>query len=335
MAPILIDSRDLIKFGFISVLTAFSVFSAGFLFGHQQAESFYLTGNKIESLSLPEKVVGIEGDLEPQMPGIIDAGEEVDVDQPELLANEVVQSVAVNKTSSEIEDTESHDLAVSVDSKSTADKLSVTNHGISDKRDSSQAENIDTAVNEISEENTSENIINADTDKDVVQKYQAVVVSSFTSDELNKIKYSIQVGMYGRLLNAENMMETLQAKQLNAYVSDYKNNKDEVRYNVRFGYFVDKKTAVSALEAYKDNQDGDGYLVRFSVENITNLARAEGADQPALIEEDSQDSQTPESKPSDVIQDQVAPVDTINTTNVSLETHAEILAKTQIETRAN
>jgi len=32
--------------------------------------------------------------------------------------------------------------------------------------------------------------------------------------------------MYGRLLNAENMMKMLQAQQYDAYVSDYSNKKN-------------------------------------------------------------------------------------------------------------
>ena len=80
--------------------------------------------------------------------------------------------------------------------------------------------------------------------------------------------------MYGRLANAENMMKRLQAQRYEAYVSDYTNKKNEVRYNVRFGYFVDKKSAIAGLNKFKEEQKGDGYLVNFSADNIVNVARA-------------------------------------------------------------
>ena len=82
------------------------------------------------------------------------------------------------------------------------------------------------------------------------------------------IKYSIQVGVFGNIFNAQTMQKDLQ--QLDAYITEdfYKNNK--VRYNVRLGYFMDKKSAIAALHDYRNNQNGDGYLVTFSSRNILN-----------------------------------------------------------------
>ena len=337
MAPILIDSRDLIKLGFISTLTAIFVFSTGFLFGHQQAASFYLTDSVSVPLSLPEKITGINIDIEPQIPESIEAGEEIDVDQPELKSKKIAHQIVANKTTPEISNAGSQDLAFSVDSKLGDDKPLAAKQSINAESKNIQAASVETFVNGISETTPSgkaKNKISTNTDIDVIQKNQLVAVSSFTSDELNKIKYSIQVGMYGRLINAENMMGKLQAQQLDAYVSDYTNNKNEVRYNVRFGYFVDKNAALSALEKYKSDQNGNGYLVKFSVENITNIARTENIKQPAIIEKSGKNL-TPETKSLDVIQDKTLPVDTISTTNVLMETQAEILVKNQMEILVN
>ena len=44
---------------------------------------------------------------------------------------------------------------------------------------------------------------------------------------------------------------------------------------MRFGYFVDKKSALKALEKYKSSKKGDGYLVNFSAENIIDAADAD------------------------------------------------------------
>ncbi len=305
MAPILIDSRDLIKFGFISVLTAMAVFSVGFLSGHEQAASFYLEGSVQEPLSLPEKISTIESDLGQKIPAVIDAGEEIDVDQP--------QSKAYSSLASNIK-TAAIDSALAVENEFGGEAL------VTDKNINAEIENVQKMSNEAgitvtSEENISKSTAGNDSINAAADlNYQAVVANSFTEDELSKIKYSIQVGMYGRLINAENMMELLQEQQLNAYVSDYTNNKKEVRYNVRFGYFVDKKAALSALREYKRSQNGDGYLVKFSVENITNLARAINTEQPVLDE--SSEGLMPETKKQEPEHDKTLPVDVDDPANV-------------------
>ena len=332
MAPILIDSRDLLKLGFISVLTAFFVFSAGFLFGHQKAASFYLTGSQLEPLFLPEKVASVESDIAPQMPEIIDAGEEIDVDQPALESKMTTHVIAANNVRSETSNVAIHDSAFAADNES-ADTSLAANQNIKTEVTSIKPANFGSVVSEDKESDTSgnaENEVSAYAGTDEVQEHQAILVSSFTPDELNKIKYSIQVGMYGRLINAENMMEMLQAKQLNAYVSDYTNKKGEVRYNVRFGYFADKKMALTALKAYKSNQNGDGYLVKFSVENIINIARAANREQLDIIEEKNE-GLTPETKPLDVIQETNSSVDTVSAADILMATHVEILARDQME----
>ena len=312
MAPILIDSRDLKKIGFISALTAMAVFSVGFLSGHQQAASFYLAGSVQEPLSLPEKISTIESDLGQKIPAVIDAGEEIDVDQPQSKASSSL--AATKKISENINDTDVIDSALAEDNEFDGEIL------VTDKSINAEVENIkhvsdEAGITVISEENISQSTAGKDSINTAVDpNYQPVVANSFTVDELSKIKYSVQVGMYGRLINAENMMELLQAQQLNAYVSDYTNNKKEVRYNVRFGYFVDKKAALSALREYKSSQNGDGYLVKFSVENITNLARAKNIKQPVLDE--SSEGLMPESKDLEPVHDKILPVDAENPANV-------------------
>ncbi len=83
MAPILIDNRGQIKLGLISVLITVIVFAAGFLSGYQQATTFYAAGNEVEILALPVPAVLLETDVEPQLPDIIVAGADIDVDQPQ------------------------------------------------------------------------------------------------------------------------------------------------------------------------------------------------------------------------------------------------------------
>lgn len=98
-----------------------------------------------------------------------------------------------------------------------------------------------------------------------VDKKPAALISV---DGSSKIKFSIQVGVYGRLINAQNMTRELQEQNLDAYVYESNNKGSKFRYNVRVGYFEDKKSALSALKEYKYIQKGDGYVVNFSAKNI-------------------------------------------------------------------
>jgi len=232
MAPLLIDSRDLLKLGSILLLVIVMVFTGGFFIGHQRAAAFYQAGSEMQSLSLPEKTTLAENILDSQRPEVIEAGEDIDVDQPEAvaLANEASQ----NPTSDLI-------------SQKPVSKL--------------QSVPLASGAKE-----------NKQVNEKTVSRIESSVVNSFTSDDLSKIKYSVQVGMYGRFLNAENMMKMLQAQQYDAYVSDYSNKKNEIRYNVRFGYFADKKSAIARLKEFRADSQSDGYLVKFSATNIVNVA---------------------------------------------------------------
>ena len=66
-------------------------------------------------------------------------------------------------------------------------------------------------------------------------------------------------------------------------ITDYRNKKDEVRYNVRFGYFSDRKSAIKRLKKFKSDQVGDGYLVTFSADNIVNLADITAITKPVVL----------------------------------------------------
>ena len=152
----------------------------------------------------------------------------------------------------------------------------------------------------------------------------ALVTPVKTVDELEKIKYSVQVGVYGSLINAENMMRMLQAQQWDAYVSDYTNKKEEVRYNVRIGYYTDKKTAIAALKEYKKIQKGEAYLVNLSVESMTDLANAENIEQAATIE-NMAPKKSPDAVPSEAVpsRDEETQENLVTTSNVISKVQAK------------
>jgi len=105
---------------------------------------------------------------------------------------------------------------------------------------------------------------------DTPSQKQKAEVKPIVDDVSVKAKYSIQVGFYGRLDNAKKRVGKLQQENLKAYVSDYVNKNNEIRFNVRFGYFVDKSSANKALKAFNKNHKSDGYMVNYAGDKLTH-----------------------------------------------------------------
>lgn len=278
MAPILIDKRDLLKFGFLSIVLAAAFFSGGVLFGYERAATIYQAGNEVEILTLPEKSVEAS-ELEPQRPEIIAAGESIDVDYPGSVAG-----VTNKKT------------PVPIDENITVLAESVANRS---------------AIKATAERNKPITVRPVDDAVTTADKTRPVLFSSLSADQVNKINYSIQMGAYERLFNAENMMAGLHAKNLDAYVTDYVNKKGETRYNVRMGYFTDKKTAISALKRYRNTEKGGGYLVKFSAESMVNVADVKNEKTPATRNE-TEATITPSLNAAEITFDNVSKADVLS-----------------------
>jgi len=263
MAPILIDNRDLLKLGFVSVLTIVLAFAGGVMFGYQQATMGYdhEINSMAESSSLPEQKAISDIDIK-QAPDIVNTVKKTDIDQiePAKKSTDTKKSVAVISIKTE------------------------------------EKPNTVVKVNAVKEKAEKEKASAVNVTKD--KKTATLPATSAVASDNNKIKYSIQVAVYGRLNNAENMMKKLQAQNLDAYVSDYLNKKNKLRFNVRFGYFKDKKTALKALSDYINIQKGDGYLVNYSADNIVDIAQQTSVDEE------------PEKKPEKIKQpDDIVPAD--------------------------
>jgi len=270
MAPLLLDSRDLLKLGLTSIFTLVLTFATGYFFGHQKAAVFYQAGTEVQTLPLPEKNILLEELVDSKVPEVIVAGEYIDVDHAEEVVNK-------DNASSALSVEHAKDALIDVLKNTTSES----------------------SYNEI----RTVNLV-------VVQTTAVVDVNKLTEKQLSEIKYSVQVGMYGRLVNAENMVTILQAKKFDAYITDYTNKNDETRYNVRFGYFTSKTSASNKLKAFKEKQNGDGYLVKFSAENIVNVAEVNNinavSDIPEVSDviekENNKTIQIPVSEPFDAVE---------------------------------
>lgn len=231
MAPVLLDNRGLLKVGVSMVLALVVVFGGGFITGYQKAVTQQLALTQDRGIELPsvnvEQAEAVAMISAPQPPAIEEAGASIDVDDPDNIdaSDDNVQKTA--------QDMPIKDMPVKgTPIKNSSEKNSKVTQ---------------TAVLEGKQNNTIKST-NASSVLTQVSKLNA--------------RYSIQVGMYGQRVNASNLVTMLEAQGLDAYISEYMNKKQQLRYNVRFGYFENKRTALKGLKHYTDNMDGKGYLVK-------------------------------------------------------------------------
>ena len=110
-----------------------------------------------------------------------------------------------------------------------------------------------------------------------IESDETIMSQENVPENMDKIKYSIQAGVYGRLANAEKVMEQLKNEKFDAYVSEYTNKSNKVRYNVRLGYFVDKKSALPTLYHFRKEKNSEAYLVKFSADAVVDFVYEESA----------------------------------------------------------
>lgn len=257
MAPLLLDKHDLLKLAVVSAFGIIIAFSAGYYFGLKQTSlkgSDYPTSEKLASDKktvynqsnelVTSQQVNILNNLTDSE--IIDSEVDVsDIDAPEI-ANSVIDQPVLSSQKSSTE--KKYDL-----SEKNKTIKAIKNESIIEK-----------TVNKESKTSSE-----ASLDK-YIKVNESVITE--TSKEEKPIKFSIQVAVYGDLKNAQNMMQKLQKKNLDAYVSRYTAKSGKQRFNVRLGYFQKRKAALNSLNDYIKKHKGDGYLVNFSAEKIVSFA---------------------------------------------------------------
>lgn len=300
MAPILIDGRDLLKLVLVSAMIVIAVFASGIFIGQQRAAAFYLAGTDVHPLPLPERNVLAEYAYQSQKPLDIEAGEFIDVDHPESTVKSLTMDTAMSASQMAA--------AIQEDGKDVPAK-------IKEQHKSSVASEAVTSIPLKKKSNKKQQKESVNAKQDVASLHpdadNASMVTSDRSSDLDNIKYSIQVGVYGRLANAENMMKMLMVEQYEAYITDYTNKNNETRYNVRFGYFQDKKSALTSLEKFKSDNNNDGYLVKFSADSIVKLADAGKMNMLPVQIEDHEKPSKPAVTPSVTMTDKISQADVL------------------------
>ena len=238
MAPLLLDRRSLIKSGFylclLLTIAFFGGYYSGYTKGYGHAES-RLRQHALPpvALVLPEPAHADTAIFEPQPPAVIEPGADIDVDRPDTVTAQAdAPEPAGNEQAASAED-------IRVDSPSPPVQLA-------------------------SLEVTPAIVADVTATARPLEPQSGIVSALASNAGVTEARYSIQVGMYGGASNAEQLLETLNASRLDAYIDKFSNANGEPRFNVRFGFYRDRASAKAALQAYRSQLDGEGYVVRVS-----------------------------------------------------------------------
>lgn len=252
MAPVLFDQRRLFSAGMTIMLGMIVVFAGGYYLGYQKAVSGTGTGlNKTMALALPRPAHADTAQYGPHTPEIQLPGANIDVDAPDdavtsidSKAKAAVQPERMNaEVEAVIDETTSR-----IENPAPVETLA--------QRDSQQ---LQMAALEIKQDLTDADrrsgLIDATTD-------HQQAAGAFDTASAADARYTIQVGVFADSDNAMRKKSQLESRHLSAYIQEYTNKRDEQRFNVRFGYFNNKSSALAALEDFEQNTSGSGYVTR-------------------------------------------------------------------------
>ena len=268
MTPVLLDQKSIFKAGIYLTLVIAVVFISGYYTGFQRADSGQgVDLNKTMVLALPKPAHADVSEFEPFVPQMQMPGADIDVDSPENTtdavgdqerevkrANEAGSRVAtaIQQTTNAIE------TPVNTENRAAQNEKHL-------KPDSSpvaiaRVENASAIATIGTAESDPQNAVSGQSSADNVEPIgQAVIIDNASAQDA---RYTIQVGVFADADNATRRKTELQDQQLTAYVNEYRNKLDQPRYNVRFGFFKDKSSALTALTHFEQNLSGSGYVTR-------------------------------------------------------------------------
>jgi cell division septation protein DedD len=244
------------------------VFFSGYYIGHQKADPGKgMELNKTIALALPGPALADTAEYQPHIPQQQIPGAYIDVDSPDETTagiNSRQQAVTqvdgaeadvetvIDETTSTIETSAVSDVRAGQDNQrlhlaSLAIKADVSsNSDYTDviKKSDGQAEN--TGGNQ-----------------QPSGKIKSISYTEITDTaNAEDARYTIQVGAFANSQNAIRRMSELESMNLSAYTDGYTNKHNEPRFNVRFGYFKDRSSALAALNSFEQNMSGSGYIAR-------------------------------------------------------------------------
>ena len=268
MTPVLLDQKSIFKAGIYLALVIAVVFISGYYTGYQRADSGQgVDLNKTMVLALPKPAHADVSEFEPFIPQAQIPGADIDVDSPENAAD------AVGDQEREVMQANEADSRVATAIQQTTNAIETPviteNRGVQNEKHlkpatspvaTASTENASALAAIGTAESHPHNAISGQSSADNVEPAgQAVIIDSASAHDA---RYTIQVGVFADADNAMRREAELQDQQLTAYVNEYRNKLDQPRYNVRFGFFKDKSSALAALAYFEQNLSGSGYVTR-------------------------------------------------------------------------
>lgn len=252
MAPVLLDQRRLLLLFSGTLLALVLAYAAGYYTGVSKVDNGLTLEPERVSLALPEPAAVIADSIDPVLPEVIAPGAEIDVDVPDTPAQPLPVAKQPRPAAAKPE-------AKNIQKPSKAAAVTVAAPEPEAKASTESSAGQQPAV----ESSLAIGGPAPDLQEDEALASQTIIDDATAEDAL----YSIQVGIYGSHNNAQRQVEELSAQNLSAWLDEYQNQDDKTRYNVRFGYFASRASAVAALEAWERQiqpKSSSGYVVRLS-----------------------------------------------------------------------
>jgi cell division protein FtsN len=270
MAPLLLDHRSLFRAGLYLGLCGVLIFFGGYYTGYQKAaQNGDIAMSRTMALALPGAALADASEFEPQVPVTTEPGADIDVDSPDNTVAKTTHSHDIDT-----EQAKPGVLGEQSNPPSVANKMQVVNtqpeKAISNNNStepevasSKHASGSVSIVNKVATEKPDLQLASLKVTPEVLESTDdATIVQNQLIDtaDANSARYTIQVGMYADMGNAERRVAELEAQQLSAYIDAYTNKQDKERFNVRFGYFNSMSSARKALAVYENQFSGSGYI---------------------------------------------------------------------------
>lgn len=254
MKPILLDQRGIFRAGLSLSIGMLAVFFTGYYIGHQKADSGRSLGlNKTIALALPGPAHADTTEFEPKIPRVQIPGADIDVDSPQPGAAE---SAGEAQTTAHMDNAGAGIEAVINKTTDIIEKPDVSDGPTAQDDRTLQIASLDTSAGK------SENGSGADVIENVQGIEPGASAEITDTATAENARYTIQVGVFADSENALRRMSELESRNLSAYTDGYTNSRDELRFNVRFGYFEDRSSALAALNRFQQTMSGSGYVTR-------------------------------------------------------------------------
>ena len=265
MKPVLLDQRSLFKAGTGIFLGMLVVFFSGYYLGHQKAApGDGIKLNTTMALALPRPAYADLAELEQQPPRSPGPGANIDVDSPDPAANAAAVVIGggvpggsvpgadgSNTIAGIIEDSVAAGSVDPANQQLQLASLGAATAAITKESEAAVVEPVRQGRPGAASEPAPARIEGAGS--------ESMITDNASADDA---RYTIQVGVFADEQNALRRKSELESSQLSAYITRYANKRDEPRFNVRFGYFKNKSSALAALQTFEHHMSGSGYVAR-------------------------------------------------------------------------